>query len=96
MCGELDREADGLLFTTHLNETLDEISLVRSSFPWAGDYLETYERYGLVGERSVFSRHAAASDLMTLPAAARAGAVAHCPALERVSRERVVPAAAAS
>ena len=79
MCGELDREADGLLFTTHLNETLDEISLVRSSFPWAGDYLETYERYGLVGERSVFAHDVHPTDDELRRLAAAGAAVAHCP-----------------
>ena len=79
MCGELDGEADGLLFTTHLNETVDEISLVRSSFPWASDYLETYERYGLVGERSIFAHnvHPTNDELRRLAVAG--AAVAHCP-----------------
>ena len=79
MCGELDGEADGLLFTTHLNETLDEISLVRSSFPWAGDYLETYERYGLVGQRSVFAHDVHPTDDELRRLAAAGAAVAHCP-----------------
>ncbi|HEY1521062.1 MAG TPA: amidohydrolase family protein, partial [Solirubrobacteraceae bacterium] len=46
-CGDLAGDAEGLLFTTHLNETPDEVALVRSLFPWASDYLQTYERYGL-------------------------------------------------
>jgi guanine deaminase len=79
MCGELDGEADGLLFTTHMNETLDEISLVRSTFPWAGDYLETYERFGLLGERSVFAHdvHPTDDELRRLSLAG--AAIAHCP-----------------
>ena len=36
MCGELLGDADGLLFTTHLNENVGEISLVRSRFPGRG------------------------------------------------------------
>ena len=79
MCGELDGEADGLLFTTHLNETLDEISLVRSSFPWASDYLETYQRFGLVGERSVFAHDVHPTDDELRRLAAAGAAVAHCP-----------------
>jgi guanine deaminase len=79
MCGELDGEADGLLFTTHLNETLDEISLVRSSFPWASDYLETYERYGLVGELSVFAHDVHPTDDELRRLAVAGAAVAHCP-----------------
>jgi guanine deaminase len=78
-CGDLAGDAEGLLFTTHLNETPDEVSLVRSLFPWAGDYLETYERYGLLGAASVFAHdvHPTDDELRRL-ALARA-AVAHCP-----------------
>jgi guanine deaminase len=78
-CGELAREAPGVLVTSHLNETLAEIESVRSLFPWAGDYLETYERFGLVGARAVFAHdvHACEAELRRL---AEAGAaVAHCP-----------------
>jgi guanine deaminase len=78
-CGELARSAPGVFVTSHLNETIGEIESVRSLFPWAGDYLETYERFGLVGSRSVFAHdvHVGDSELRRL---AGAGAsVAHCP-----------------
>jgi guanine deaminase len=78
-CGELATEAHGLLITSHLNETPGEVELVESLFPWARDYLETYERYGLVGDSSVFAHdvHVGESELRRL---AEAGAsVAHCP-----------------
>ena len=78
-CGELAREAPGVLVTSHLNETLGEISLVRDLFPWASDYLETYERFDLVGGRSVFAHdvHVGESELRRLAGAG--AAVAHCP-----------------
>jgi guanine deaminase len=78
-CGELAREAPGVLVTSHLNETLGEISLVRDLFPWASDYLATYERYGLVGAGSVFAHdvHVGESELGRLAGAG--AAVAHCP-----------------
>jgi guanine deaminase len=78
-CGELVRQAPGVLVTSHLNETLGEIALVKDLFPWASDYLETYERYGLVGERSVLAHdvHVGASELLRLAGAG--AAVAHCP-----------------
>jgi guanine deaminase len=79
VCGELSDSAQGLLFTTHMNETLDEISLVRSTFPWAGDYLETYERFGLVGGRSVFAHDVHPEDDELRRLAAAGAAVAHCP-----------------
>jgi guanine deaminase len=79
-CRSLGQEADGLLFTSHLNESRSEIALVAELFPWARDYLETYERFELVHSRSVFAHdvHATGEELRRL-AAARAS-VAHCPA----------------
>jgi guanine deaminase len=78
-CGELARAAPGLMVTSHLNETTGEIASVRSLFPWARDYLETYERFGLVGARSVFAHdvHVGDSELSRLASAG--AAVAHCP-----------------
>ena len=97
MCGELVADAaPGLLFTTHLNEIVGEISLVRSLFPWARDYLETYERYGLLGSLSVFAHNVHPTDDELHRLATAGATVAHCPSLERVPGERLVSAAAAS
>jgi guanine deaminase len=65
-------------FTTHLNENPDEIRAVAGRFPWARDYLDTYDRFALVGERSVFAHnvHPTEPELERL-GAARA-TVAHC------------------
>ena len=37
-------------FTSHINESPGEIDFVRELFPEARDYLDTYERAGLLGE----------------------------------------------
>jgi len=42
------------LMQTHLSEQTDEIAWVRSLFPEARDYLDIYERFGLVGQGAVF------------------------------------------
>ena len=78
-CGALLRDHPDLFFQTHLNESVEEIHVVGKLFPWANDYLETYERYGLVGPNSVFAHdvHVTEGELSRL-ARARAG-VAHCP-----------------
>ena len=78
-CGALMRELPGVLFTSHINENRSEIEFVAELFPWARDYLDTYERYGLVGAGSVFAHdvHGTDDELGRL-AAARAS-VAHCP-----------------
>jgi guanine deaminase len=77
VCGELSR--DGLLFTTHLNETVGEVSLVRSLCPWASDYLETCERYRLLGARSVFAHDVHPTDDELRRLALAGATVAHCP-----------------
>jgi guanine deaminase len=78
-CGDLAGDAEGLLFTTHLNETPDEVALVRSLFPWASDYLQTYERYGLLGARSVFAHDVHPTDDELRRLAVAGATVAHCP-----------------
>jgi len=42
------------LMQTHLSEQLDEIAWVRSLFPQARDYLDTYEQFGLLGARGLY------------------------------------------
>lgn len=78
-CSALGSEADEVLVTTHLNETVQEIGLVDELFPWATDYLETYERYGLVGPQSVFAHDVHPTDGELRRLASLGAAVAHCP-----------------
>lgn len=42
------------LMQTHLSEQTDEIAWVKGLYPTARDYLDTYERFGLVGPGAVF------------------------------------------
>jgi guanine deaminase len=78
-CWALDQEAEGLLFTTHLNESPGEIELVAELFPWAGDYLDTYERFELVHARSVFAHNVHPTDNQLRRLAAARASIAHCP-----------------
>ena len=56
--GALWAEHPHCLMQTHLSEQTDEIEWVRSLFPDARDYLDTYEKFGLLGtERAVWSCH---------------------------------------
>lgn len=79
VCGALLREHPAICFQTHLNENISEIAEVARLFPWAGDYLDVYERFGLVSKRSVFAHsvHSTNDELRRL--AAHHAAVAHCP-----------------
>lgn len=79
VCQTLMQEHPDLYFTTHINENLAEIRTVAALFPWSQHYLHTYDRFGLVTERSVFAHnvHPTEPELTRL-AEARA-AIAHCP-----------------
>lgn len=52
--GELVAEYDDVFVQTHLSENHDEIAWVKSLYPDAKDYLDVYEHYGLVNNRTVF------------------------------------------
>jgi guanine deaminase len=52
--GALLREHPGVYMQTHLDENRAEIAFVKELFPWTKTYLEVYQRYGLLGPRSVF------------------------------------------
>ncbi|HIC81562.1 MAG TPA: guanine deaminase [Kiloniellaceae bacterium] len=52
--GALLKEFPGCYLQTHLSENHREIETVRALFPWAENYTGVYERFGLLGPRSVF------------------------------------------
>jgi guanine deaminase len=78
-CRALGEEAEGLLFTSHLNENRSEIEFVGELFGWARDYLDTYERFGLLTERSVFAHNVHPTDDELLRLGAARASIAHCP-----------------
>src|SRR3954469_19461158 len=68
-----------VLMHTHLSENRGEIAFVAERFPSAADYLDVYDRFGLVGARSVFAHCVHMSD-RALSRMAEAGAgIAFCP-----------------
>jgi guanine deaminase len=77
-CGAVADSADGLLVTSHMNESDGEISLVGELFPTADDYLAVYEQFGLVGARSVFAHDVHVTDSELGRLAGAGAAVAHC------------------
>ncbi len=77
--GALWEEFPDCLMQTHLSEQPQEISWVRSLFPEARDYLDTYERHGLLGARAVFG-HAIHLEPREIDRIAETGAaLVHCP-----------------
>jgi len=79
MCGTLLAEHDGLRVQTHINESLAEIAEVPALFPWAKDYLDVYERFGLTGSRTVLAHDVHPTDGELERLAAGRTAIAHCP-----------------
>lgn len=54
MAQALAREYPELHIQTHLSENLDEIRFAAELYPQAKDYTDIYDRYGLLGCRSLF------------------------------------------
>jgi guanine deaminase len=79
IAGELVAAHPDVLMHTHLSENLAEIEAVAARFPEAADYLDVYDRFGLVGPRSVFA-HCVHMSESAMARMAEAGAgIAFCP-----------------
>ncbi len=77
--GQLLREYDGLYLHTHLSENKQEIEWVKSLFPQCSSYLDVYDHFNLLSERSVFAHgiHLCDQDCQRL--AETGSAIAFCP-----------------
>ena len=64
---------------SHLSETADELALVGRLFPWAEDYTDVYDRFGLLGPRSVFAHGVHLSERECARLHETASSVVHCP-----------------
>ena len=77
--GSLWAEHPDCLMQTHLSEQTDEIAWVRSLYPQARDYLDTYEAHGLLGPNGLYG-HAIHLEPREIDRLAEVGAaVVHCP-----------------
>ncbi len=77
--GALWGEHPTALMQTHLSEQTDEIEWVKGLYPQARDYLDTYEAFGLLGERGLYGHaiHLTPREIDRL--AEVNAAVVHCP-----------------
>jgi guanine deaminase len=92
-CKALLDEAPSALFTSHVNESPGEIDFVRDLFPEARDYLDTYERAGLLRECSVLAHNVHVSDDELQRLATSRTAVAHCPSSNAFLASGIFPMA---
>jgi guanine deaminase len=77
--GRLAGEFPDTYIHSHLAENRDEVALVANRFTWSRSYLDVYERFGLLRERSVYAHclHLDEADWRLL--ADRGASVAFCP-----------------
>jgi guanine deaminase len=78
-CGGLLEAHPECYLQTHINESRDEIHAVSEEYPWSGDYLGVYERFGLISGRSILAHNVHASDAELARLAQAGCAVCHCP-----------------
>ncbi|MCU1538036.1 MAG: guanine deaminase, partial [Humibacillus sp.] len=78
-CAAVVDDVPGALFTSHVNENPAEVAEVALLFLQAQDYVDTYDRHGLIGPRSVLAHnvHATTRELDLL--GSKGAHVAHCP-----------------
>jgi guanine deaminase len=77
-CEAAMHSREGMYVTSHINENAAEVETVSRLFPWARDYLSTYERFSLVRPRSVFAHNVHTSDSELARMAGAGASVAHC------------------
>ena len=55
MCGELARAYPDTYVQTHVAENTDEVAWVKELFPEARSYLDVYDKFGLLRQRSMYA-----------------------------------------
>lgn len=79
LAGQLAREFPDVHVQTHVAENHEEVGWVAELFPWSRSYLDVYDHFGLLRERSVFA-HCIHLDAADRGRMAEAGAAAaFCP-----------------
>jgi guanine deaminase len=77
--GQLRQRYPSVYLHTHLSEQLGEIEAVRQQFPWAADYTQVYEKFGLLASRTILAHGIHLSDDELSRIQAVESSLAHCP-----------------
>jgi guanine deaminase len=77
--GALVREHPDSFVQTHLSENPAEIALAQELFPWSRSYTDIYDRYGLLGPRSLFGHCIHLGEDETLRLAETGSVAVFCP-----------------
>lgn len=79
LAGRLVADNPDVWMQTHLSENAAEIEATRQAFPQARDYLDVYDRFGLVTDRSLFAHAIHLSDRELARMGGAGCACAFCP-----------------
>jgi len=77
--GELLGANPTCLMQTHLSEQAAEIAYVAELFPYAKDYTDVYDRYGLLGPTSLFAHGIHLNDRECTRLSETGSSIVHCP-----------------
>jgi guanine deaminase len=78
-CGSLVAAHPDVMLQTHLAESSGEIEEVRRLYPWSKDYTEVYDRFGLLGSRSLFAHGIHLSERECARLHETGSVIVHCP-----------------
>ncbi|WP_296261043.1 MULTISPECIES: guanine deaminase [unclassified Pseudomonas] len=79
LAGKLLTEYPDLYMQTHISENLKEVEWVKALFPERKNYLDVYDHFKLLGERSVFAHGVHLCDQECERLAETGSAIAFCP-----------------
>jgi guanine deaminase len=79
VAGDLMNALPEALMQTHLSESAGELARIRELYPNDEDYTDVYDRFGLLGPRSLFAHGIHLSDRECRRLSETGSAVAHCP-----------------
>jgi len=79
LAGQLLTEYPDLYMQTHISENLKEVEWVKALFPERKNYLDVYDHFNLLGERSVFAHGVHLCDEECARLAETGSAIAFCP-----------------
>ncbi|MDA0674286.1 MAG: guanine deaminase [Cyanobacteria bacterium] len=79
LAGKLLQEFPDVYLHTHLSENVDEVALVKATYPDHDGYLDVYDRAGLVGDRSIFAHGVQLTEAEFARLSEAGAAIAFCP-----------------
>lgn len=78
-CQQLVKDLPDAFVTSHVNENQREVAQVAALFPDTRDYIDCYERYGMLGRRTILAHNVHVDGAGLDALAVRDATVAHCP-----------------